>query len=130
MTLQQVSVTTVLAGLVLVVAAIVWPSFHKPSTEWTDEDARVYEETVVRVHEGAHLEARTRGPVRMHGGKPVDPARLAQHRQDVEALEGLKNRLENALQRPRRIAGVLKWSGAGLVVVGAVMLLGARSREQ
>ena len=125
---EQLGAAAALVGLLMVVAAIIWPAVNDSRGQWTDEKAKVYQEKVARAHEGTYLEAEARGGSR-HGRQPVDPERLLEHREDVKALGKLKAELEIARQRPSRIAGILKWSGVGLVVIGVVVLLAGRSRS-
>ena len=126
---EQVGAAATLVGLLLVVAAAVWPSIDDPRSEWSDEDAQVYQETIARVHEGAYLEARAQDRPSVHGRKMPDPDRLMQHREDVKTMDQLTERLNTAKARPYRIAGILQWSGAGLVAVGVGVLLAGRSRN-
>lgn len=125
---EQIGAGAAAVGLLFVVAALVWPSVTSGRSSWTDADAEAYQETVSRAHVGAHLEARQQSRATMHGGEPIDPERLLQHREDMKSLKALKAKLDAARERPFRIAGILKWSGAGLVVVGVAVLVVSRSR--
>lgn len=126
---EQIGAAAALVGLLMVVAAVIWPSVDDSRSAWSDEDAKAYQETIARVHVGAHMEARAQEPPRMHGGEPADPNRIAEHREDVKSLDKLKQKLDSAKARPHRIAGILQWSGAGLVTAGIAVLLVGRNRN-
>lgn len=125
---EQIGAAAAGVGLLLVVVALIWPSVDDAQSRWSDADAEAYQETVARAHVGAYLEARARSRSSVHGDEPVDPERLQQHREDVETLKKLNARLQDAREQPYRIAGIMKWSGAGLVAVGTVVLLVGRNK--
>jgi hypothetical protein len=102
MRMQAIAGVAIVAGLLLVVLSLLWPTLYDPRVEWTDEDAQAYQETVARVHGGEKLTA---------------------------SGQDLKSRLESARERPYRVARVLRWSGAGLVVLGVVGFLLGRQRN-
>jgi hypothetical protein len=101
MNMQYVAGGAVVAGVILVALSFAWPAVYDPQREWTDEDAKAYQETVARVHGGGELNSES---------------------------EELKARFESAREKPGRIAGALKWSGAALVALGVVGLLVRRQR--
>lgn len=100
---QHLCAAAVVVGLLLVILSLVWPLLRDSQSAWTSEDAKEYEETVARVHAGEQLTDR---------GKQ------------------LESKLESARRRPDRVARVLKWSGAGLVALGAVGLLLRRQPDK
>jgi hypothetical protein len=128
MNTQAVAVGALVVGLVLVVLSFVWPSVHDPRGQWTDENATAHQAAVARVHVGGYLTAGARGGGQMQAGERVDPDLLRKHEQDVKELESLTAKLESARQGPYRIAGILKWSGAGLVALGCISVLVCRQR--
>jgi hypothetical protein len=127
---EQIGAAAAAVGVILVVAAMLWPLVYNPRRQWSDEDAKAYEETVARVHVGAYVTAQSTRPARMHSHGTPDPERLRQHQQDVQTLAALKARLDAARESPFRVASLFKWSGVGLVAVGLVVLFAGRASPE
>ena len=128
MNAKHIGAAAVVTGLLLLVTSFIWPALDNPRSEWTDEDAEAHQDLVKRVHAGHYATADARRRANVHGGDPPDGAALVEHRENVRQLDELNTKLNEAREGPRRIANILKWSGAGVLAVGVIVLLASRGK--
>jgi hypothetical protein len=110
-----VAVLLVAAGFLLIAWSFIWPSVSSRATGWSQEEARSYQAASARLHSLSHQSA--------HATPSENEARvqaeLAQARAEYHAL---RDQLDRALDRPRRVAWWLRIGGLGLIAAGATSL--------
>lgn len=110
--------TTAVIGAVLLLAGLLWP--HAPSglqgAAWSETQARQYARASAAYHRAQSSDAtdsRTQ-------------AELAKARAEFEQV---RRELDEAIERPRRIALWMKLAGGGLLVVSGALALRQRSDD-
>jgi hypothetical protein len=113
-------------GLVLLVLSTFWVSISPSS--WTPEKAKQWAATKDRLHNLSFTVNAPPGsePPRRHGSR--DEAK-AEYDRVKETATKLQAEFESAYQSPRTMATIMKWSGVGLLAVGAVGAYAAANKR-
>jgi hypothetical protein len=108
---------TILLGFVLLVVSSIWGILFPATNSWTPEKAARISEIKARLNDlSFSLQSST---TRIHGGP--DPGTLkAEYDALNKEFDQLKTEFESAVDAPRTVSNVLKWSGISLAVIGII----------
>lgn len=108
--LKILSSLCVSLGILLIVAAFVYPLTVKTESLWTREQAQE------RIERGIEAHASTCAHSHNHAHNPPQ----AKHEdQSLRRYERIQAELNKARERPHKIASILKWLGVVSTVLGA-----------
>ena len=117
-------------GFLLLVLSGVWSTLFPATSVWTDAKAERRADVQDRIHNLRYLLVSQANPRSFHSHAPKVPENPQQRRDPValqaelaklmQENEQLNAEFQSAYDRPNTIAGVLKWSGISLAVIGVI----------
>jgi hypothetical protein len=109
------AVLLVIAGLALIASSFIWPIVSTSVSGWTQEQALQYQAASARLHSLSHEFA--------HAAQQGNDQTLQTELDKTQAeYEVLRSQLESAMDRPRRVAWLLRLGGLLLAGVGVANL--------
>jgi hypothetical protein len=117
--MKSVLLIGALLGLVLYVLSFFWTQLFPGTSTWTPEKAEQWATVKDRLHNLSFIVNAPPGsePPRRH---PNYEAAKEEYDKVKAVAQQLQAEFESAYNAPRTTSTVLKWSGVGLFVVGAV----------
>ena len=119
------SLTAIILGMILMLASATWVLMFPPTRSWTQEKSEQLSELGSETNRLKFAIVEAKNNPSMHsGGNPADLQK--QYDEIRKEYDVLHQEFLNAREQPQEIAAILRWSGIGLIVVGAVMTFIAR----
>ena len=109
-------------GVALVALGLLWKTLFPPTRSWTEEKSARMGQLTKEVHALLfQVEAAKQLPSMTSGRNPAE----VQEEYDSKKAElaALRGEFENQRDKPQTIAGVLRWTGIALVLIGGVAIL-------
>jgi hypothetical protein len=122
-------------GVLLVVLSLLWPALSSGRAQWSDEQARAYQQISAELHGLSHSPDDGRHHTHDHAtphdhAAPGDPRSHAEQIAAAQArFNELRGELESAQQGPMRIAKLLWMTGILLVCAGGVASFRRQQRD-
>lgn len=110
-------------GLALVALSVVWPKISTGNSTWTENKAEAYQAASEELHSLSMQMAAT--PPEQQSRARADALAEAESKYTALRIE-----LEDARERPARIATILRYTGIALAALGAVTLWTRRDASQ
>ncbi len=115
-----ISLGAVGLGVFCVALSLIWGLIFPATNQWTSEKATALSELSDEVHKLMFQAAAAEENPRAYKGNPAEVQ--AEYREKKAKLAELQQELESIKDSPQTSSSLLRWTGIGLVVVGAVLL--------
>ena len=111
--MKQLCTGFIAAGLILVVASVIWPKLDTGRSSWSDEKAKAYQDVSLDYHNLSF-----RDPNKAENRRLLDETKAK--------FEVLKSELDSSRERGNKVATWLRWTGVVLAIVGGVGVMTTR----
>lgn len=116
-----VSLAAVGLGVFCVALSLAWGILFPATNQWTSEKAAALSALSDEVHKLMfQAAAAEENPSTFKGGNPAEVQ--AEYREKKAKLAEMQKELESIKDSPQTSSSFLRWTGIGLVVMGAVLL--------
>lgn len=115
-----ISLGAVGLGVLCVALSLVWGFIFPATNQWTPEKAAALSELSDDVHKLMFQASAAEKNPRAYKGNPAEVQ--AEYREKKAKLAEMQQELDSIKDSPQSSATFLRWTGIGLVVVGAVLL--------